>query len=121
MKPSRRPTPKSGEGGAAMSDFSDIEAAVARMPRSVPDEMLTARWAAESAPPPEPTIVPEPTFPYPLNTGHGGTARFPCPLELRLVPRGEPERRTARPDPAARRVHPGRHQPRHHRPGQRPR
>lgn len=63
-----------------MDDFADLEAAVARMPHSALDEMLAARRAAESAPPPEPTIVPEPTFPYPIGTGRGGTARFSCPL-----------------------------------------
>lgn len=65
-----------------MDDFSDIEAATARLARQRPDSVLAALREQDAAPTvlPEPTIIPSPEFPYGLRSPGAGTARFLCPL-----------------------------------------
>ncbi|MFF5655183.1 hypothetical protein [[Kitasatospora] papulosa] len=49
-------------------------------PRQMFDELQAARAAAEAAPPPEPSVIPMPDYPYALGHPLAGTVRFRCPL-----------------------------------------
>ena len=63
-----------------MTDFADLEAAAARIPRPPVEDMLAAWRQDAAAPPPPPSLIPAPEYPYGLRSARAGTARFSCPL-----------------------------------------
>lgn len=67
-----------------MTDAPELDELLARLPQKTPAEAFAeieaARRAAESAPWPEPSIIPAPTYPYGLRHPLGGTVRFSCLL-----------------------------------------
>jgi hypothetical protein len=62
----------------------ELDAVLARLPQQTPAQMYAelqeARRAAETAPWPEPSIIPMPTYPDDVRGLLGGTMRFGCPL-----------------------------------------
>lgn len=68
----------------AMTPDPDLDELLARLPLKSPAEvwaeMEAACKAAEAAPPPEPSIIPMPDFPYGFRHPLSGTMRFHCPL-----------------------------------------
>jgi hypothetical protein len=60
--------------------MSDLDAAMAGLRRQSGVELVELLRAAQQAPPPAPTVIPAPEFPYPLGHPLAGTARFRCPL-----------------------------------------
>lgn len=57
----------------------DLEAALAPLPAPSLDDVLRAQREAAAAPPSEPSIIPEPTYPYGLTMHRlAGTVRWSC-------------------------------------------
>lgn len=67
-----------------MAEVYELEELLARLPgQSVSEayeEIQAARRAALSAPPPEPSIIPYPVYPYPWPHRSAGIVLYPCAL-----------------------------------------